>query len=392
VVGGQHGDEPLARRAVAGFAEALFHGRRSLPAGLELAFLADLNPDGAILDQRKNARGIDLNRDHQRLEAAETRALHRFVRAWRPGLVIDVHTYPPRRRHLTRRGKAYCHDVFVAGPTHPACLRGAAGEASRWLRESVIRGLCGAGYRSQRYTLIRPRGRVRHSTLGTHDSRNWLALRHGIQSLLLEGRQPRRSDPKGDRRTELSLQIALFEACRGALGRLETAPPPRPGEELPLRCVYAPDGSTCRLELMDLSSGRIEPVELEEEFRPVVEVRRSTRLPRAYAVPRRQRRLLELLEHHGFPDRAAGLSEQPVERFHIERAGDARRSRSGPKGLVGSFERTTARLDDHRLFPVASPGGRALATLLEPESAVGLARWQLFDVRANDHFPILRVP
>ena len=157
IVGGQHGDEPLARRAVAGFARALRHGRWPVPAGLELAFLAEANPDGASLDQRQNARGVDPNRDHQRLEAAETRALHRFVRAWRPGLVIDVHTYPPRRRHLSRRGKAYCHDVFVAGPTHPACLQGAAGEASRQLHESVIEGLRRAGYRSQHYTLIRPR-------------------------------------------------------------------------------------------------------------------------------------------------------------------------------------------------------------------------------------------
>ena len=46
----------------------------------------------AIVGQRANAQGLDLNRDYIKAEAPETRAALDFLRTWDPDVMIDLHT------------------------------------------------------------------------------------------------------------------------------------------------------------------------------------------------------------------------------------------------------------------------------------------------------------
>lgn len=230
VVAGQHGDEPLARAAAARLlADA------DLPADVTL--VCNANPDGAAADRRTNARGIDLNRDHGRLRAAETVALHGYVRDWRPHLVVDVHTYPPRRRKLLARGLVFTQDVFVDGPTHPAAvLAAAAPDPLPWL----VAELTASGFRAARYLRLTGGGHLRHSTLAVDDLRNGLALRHRTPTLLLEGREPTRRDPpdRGER-TVAGLHTALrLAAVWAAAHHAELDRPKPPVPRVPVRCRY----------------------------------------------------------------------------------------------------------------------------------------------------------
>lgn len=77
-----HGDEPTATAAlfdIFGWLQGEGDGfdslRQQLAAELTLVFLPMLNPDGADRFQRRNAWGIDLNRDALRLSAPESRIL-----------------------------------------------------------------------------------------------------------------------------------------------------------------------------------------------------------------------------------------------------------------------------------------------------------------------------
>ena len=51
------------------------------------------NQDGPVegMGFRTNARGLDLNRDHLKLDSAEARALIGLFNAWRPHLHVDNH-------------------------------------------------------------------------------------------------------------------------------------------------------------------------------------------------------------------------------------------------------------------------------------------------------------
>ncbi len=117
VLAGQHGDEPEATEAALLFLERYFapHGKRR-DSVIQIAVLADGNPDGGIARTRRNAMNVDLNRDHLLLESPEATAVHRFVQRWKPDIVIDVHTYRPRRSEVLKYGLVFPQDVMVMCP------------------------------------------------------------------------------------------------------------------------------------------------------------------------------------------------------------------------------------------------------------------------------------
>jgi len=98
LIGGVHGDETEGRSII----DSLAH---SSNPGVTLRILRDLNPDGTVAHRRLNARGLDLNRNWpasnfdpastggmQPLSEPETRALAGDLRAFRPHVVVVLHS------------------------------------------------------------------------------------------------------------------------------------------------------------------------------------------------------------------------------------------------------------------------------------------------------------
>ena len=98
LIGGVHGDETEGR-------SALDFIRNETAGAATLRILRDLNPDGTAASRRGNARGVDLNRNWPAsnfeagttggpapLSEPETRALEQDLRAFRPDLVIALHS------------------------------------------------------------------------------------------------------------------------------------------------------------------------------------------------------------------------------------------------------------------------------------------------------------
>jgi len=73
---GEHPDHPLVRR---------------IRDGATLHFFPIVNPDGAARFQRRNAQGIDLNRDARRLASPEGRALKALYDRVRPDFGFNLH-------------------------------------------------------------------------------------------------------------------------------------------------------------------------------------------------------------------------------------------------------------------------------------------------------------
>lgn len=91
-----HGDESTASMALAD----LFHYLGAFPddpivqrlrANTELHFLPVMNPDGAARFQRRNAQGIDINRDARRRASPEGRALHDLRERLKPAFGFNLH-------------------------------------------------------------------------------------------------------------------------------------------------------------------------------------------------------------------------------------------------------------------------------------------------------------
>src|SRR5690606_31319461 len=73
---GEHPDHPLVQR---------------IGAGTTLHFLPIVNPDGAARFQRRNAQGIDINRDARALASPEARALHELRERLQPAFGFNLH-------------------------------------------------------------------------------------------------------------------------------------------------------------------------------------------------------------------------------------------------------------------------------------------------------------
>ena len=64
---------------------------KPLLSQLNFLILPTANPYGNYFDERRNAQDLDLNRDHVKLEAPETRTITRIFREWMPEVSLDVH-------------------------------------------------------------------------------------------------------------------------------------------------------------------------------------------------------------------------------------------------------------------------------------------------------------
>lgn len=103
-IGGIHGDETEGSIATDELPAAF------LAAGLAplvtLTIVADVNPDGRAVHQRRNARGVDLNRNYpsrnyepggdrgdRALSEPEAKALHDLILAEKPAIVLVAHSW-----------------------------------------------------------------------------------------------------------------------------------------------------------------------------------------------------------------------------------------------------------------------------------------------------------
>jgi len=88
----QHGNEQSGKEAILQFIRDLAVGElRPLVKKLNFLILPQANPYGNWFDVRVNEQNLDLNRDHVKLEAEETAAIHRIFQAWLPEVTLDLH-------------------------------------------------------------------------------------------------------------------------------------------------------------------------------------------------------------------------------------------------------------------------------------------------------------
>jgi len=88
----QHGNEQSAKEAALWLIRDIGLGEmKPLLKKLNVLVMPQTNPYGNWFDVRRNETGLDMNRDHVKLEAAGVEAIHWVFRAWMPEVTIDVH-------------------------------------------------------------------------------------------------------------------------------------------------------------------------------------------------------------------------------------------------------------------------------------------------------------
>jgi hypothetical protein len=92
LVAAKHGNEQSAKEAALWLIRDLALGDLNpLLKKVNFLIMPQSNPYGNWFDQRRNEQGLDLNRDHVKLEAPETEAINRVFYLWMPEVTLDIH-------------------------------------------------------------------------------------------------------------------------------------------------------------------------------------------------------------------------------------------------------------------------------------------------------------
>lgn len=361
------------------------------------------------MGQRTNAQGLDLNRDHMKLESPEARSLVGLMRRYDPHVLMDLHT---------TNGTRHAYHLTYAPPLHPdtdgaivAMLRGAwlpdvtaTIEAEHgwhyyyygnlpWSSATGERGWYTYDHRpryntnyvglrnrigilSEAYAYASFEDRVRASLWFVEESVEW-AYRHASEvRALVEA---------ADRRSVVGQLLSLRADAR----RSDDSVTILMGEVVEERNPYS--GA-----VMLRRTDTVRPERMPEfgTFRAT----ETLAAPAAYVVPAELEVVRRKLDEHGIRwHRLERAERRRVERFVIDSTRTAQREFQGhrERQLFGRYETVEVTVPvDAVVVPVDQPLGRLAFHLLEPRSDDGLANWNLLDAALEGAtlYPILRLP
>lgn len=91
-IASQHGNEQSAKEAALRLIRDLAVGDlKPLLKKINVLVIPQANPYGNFYDIRQNEIGLDLNRDHVKLEGESTKAIHRVFSLYQPEVTMDIH-------------------------------------------------------------------------------------------------------------------------------------------------------------------------------------------------------------------------------------------------------------------------------------------------------------
>lgn len=398
IIAGQHGDEKYGRKAVNRLIISLSKSFNIDFPSTRLAILSDANPDGSSKKTRRNAMGIDLNRDHQRLDSEETRTIHSFVRSWRPHLIIDVHNYRSRRKHLLTKNLIIYYDIFIDTPTNPTISLPLDQDKINEFLKTIQSDLKSLNFSCERYTIVKPSGRVRHSTPDVIDARNSLSLRYNTLTVLLEGRKPTREEGETGKEHIVSAQYqALYAILKWVRKHHNLFTSSRKyvlseRDRIAIRSKYRLADHPFKMSFKNSITKRIEVVAFSN-YTPYLEITKYIELPSAYAVPLDRTKVIEILQRHGFLSQFSNPSRVEGVEYYIIQSVKPSSRENKPRKISLLIKTEQRRLDNYIIFPIDQEGGHSLAVFLEPESKYGLHRYNDLNlsILPKSHYPILRV-
>jgi hypothetical protein len=403
IMAGQHGDENYSRKAAERLISHLIKTKaKEFPKNC-IAILSNANPDGAYKNKRRTADGIDMNSDHLILTSEENRAIHSFIRSWKPNLIIDVHNYSPKTKYLEEKNYVFYHDVLIDAPTNLGVRRTLDRDKLYNLIGEIRLNFDSHNYTCDRYVLVDPEGKIRHSTHDIEDARNFLSLRYDILSILVTGREPLpEEDQKNQIERTISAQyLALISILNWAnkntsiLLSKDSLLSYKKGDKIAIRFKYNEPEQSYRMNFKNTKTKKIEEV-VFTNYELSLRTIRLVKLPYAYAIPDDKESVIHLLHSHGFiSDRRMDSNSLRIQRHLIlscEPSKDTTKPRP-PSNVRLIFTDENKVLSNYEIFQTNQEGGHCLPLLLEPQSKYALSRYGELDlgIIPGNYYPILRV-
>jgi hypothetical protein len=359
---------------------------------------------------RPNAQGLDLNRDHTKLESPEARGLARMLTEYDPHVVVDLHT---------TNGTYHGYHLTYAPPLHP----NTPAEIDRMLRREWLPAVTEAARREASW-LLYYYGNVPSAEEGNPGAeRGWYTFDHrprfGTNYAGLRNRFGILSEAYSYLTFEERVRVTqdfvarTLEWARTHAGEIRRVTEIADREDLRGRPL-ALTARMRRQEIVPILMGEVReeanPLTGHMMLRRVDTVREermpewqafdaadTERAPSMYLLPPGMDSVVERLRMHGV--RVVPMESRParVEAFRMDSTRVAERAFQGhrERRVWGRWEPSTATPPPGTLaVPMDQPLARLVFTLLEPRSDDGFAAWNLLDrwIEGPRTYPILRIP
>lgn len=360
------------------------------------------------MGRRPNAQGLDLNRDHMKLDSPEALSLVGLMRRYDPHVLLDLHTTD---------GSRVAYYLEYAEPLHPDTDR----DIIELLRGSLLPEVTKTikaehGWDYYYYGNLPFRGSVERGWY-TYDYRpryntNYVGLRNRI-GILSEAYAYDTFEDRV-RATRWFVEEVIDWAYRHATRVRQTVVGADArsivGRDLALRATLQRSADSATILLGEVEQERnpysgavmlrrtdaAHPERMPEfvTFR----AEETEPAPSAYIVPGDLDVVRVKLDQHGIRyDRAERDERRTVERFVIDSTQTAEREYQGHRERVvfGRYERADVVVPAGAiLVPMDQPLARLAFQLLEPRAADGLVDWSVLDrtLEGAPVYPILRVP
>jgi uncharacterized coiled-coil protein SlyX len=444
-IASQHGNEQSAKEAALRLVRDLALGDlQALLKKINVLIIPQANPYGNFFDVRQNEIGLDLNRDHVKLEAESTRAIHRVFSLYQPEITMDVH----------EKGDDF-YRVSVGCVSNLNIHQSLQSYSRQVILKEIEKKLDRKKITFFEYLVSEPLGvdtssgarlpaertgemRRRFSTTDLNDGRNSLGIYETL-SFIQEGASRHDLASLEDRTgwqyqglRALAEVVAerpeeMLRMVRNLRAELLRRAESRSAEDqVHLKMEYVRDPSWPQLELkvlertsssirgilkVDKKAGDYLLVEditpyqgpagakiitrVEKNWFPRVESRLAVSRPAGYIIPGSRLDLAELLRQHGIRvqmlEKAAAVEAVAYKVLEIV---PARADYLAPEKLEVQTEKVKLPLNRGDFFvSCQQPAANLIPCLLEPQSDYGLIRYFMFKLvpEAGDYYSIYRL-
>ena len=403
----QHGDEPSGK-------EGMLLLLRDLARGIHndwldhanILIMPQVNPDGAELNKRHNAKGTDLNRDHLIMSSPEVQAVHWVFEEYKPEMTVDVHEYDPYSTSWRSFGYLKNFDIQLGGLTNknvdPRLKKLFKNAALPFVGEYVKE----KGYSFFEYTLgdFPSGGRLRHSTVDINDGRQSLGILNTL-SFIVEGKYGKDSVDQLERRAKSQLRTAkgliLFAVnnetkiqktvhkAREELKEVEK------GDKVAIRMHHTKGENALKYPLRSMKSGNDTVFHVKKFHSDIVSVL-DVKRPSGYLVPVSDKKLVEWMNrnyitYHDFnPDHTYKIRQYNIQK--INRQVDEGLENYYPKVEQVVYPKQI-HSGDYFFVPISQLRSNKIVTALEPQSMIGLVNYPSFEylLLNNENYPVLRL-
>jgi hypothetical protein len=402
----QHGNEQSGKEAAMLIIAGIANGEHKRWFNdMEIWIVPQMNPDGSEVNQRRNAGGIDLNRDHVVMQSPEVRALHALYHSFKPHVTIDVHEYQPFRPSWEEFGAYKNFDVQVGIITNPNLSDEIREYSLKVALPGIENRLNAAGYSFQNYIVgpVPTQGITRHSTVDIDDGRQSFGVL-GSMAFIYEGINGRDSYSDNLMHRTLSQAIALealidilkpdskkiIEMVENVREQLKAGG----NKKVAIRIDHFQGENPLLLPLVSSKTG-LDTLVVINNYHPLVKPTFFVNTPKAYLLPKKDNMLLEFVRNHrleyleSFTDPLNVYEYQIIE---LRKSIDEELENYFPQVNKNRIELNG--FDREYLYiPVSQLHSLFLTFTLEPQSQIGLSQNPLFQylLTEGEHFPILRV-